>query len=420
MSEEQDLKQNLSEVLFKPRRTSLETSVISNSGCPLPAVDFKVQSRFGFSRNWYRMVNRFYWTWLGGNLLDIEEALANVAVSQNKRTRPQCLDTVEAYGPGNWIYEFNAIAQKRVHLALQTEGEIRAHHLRLASRYFAIAAYPYLKGDDLAAEAALYSRRHYREVFEASSSCGYYSTESFLYQGHKIYTYLHSPDNYSLHPCVLVVCTYEQSCTDFFRFFNDYLRPLGIALSVIEMPGTGGCAHIRLDHKCSDFLKAAVDHLSSLPFIDSSSLGIYATGVAAMASLRLSLLNPGLIRAAVFSNPIIDNMFVNPEALQNVPLCLRSSFANRMDLDASSWDTVIPQVQFLSLRRQGLLSGAQRLQLPMLCFYLKDLNLTMEDAALIERTFRQAECRPIVNGAFGTGTFKFLQQTAEFFKKHLL
>lgn len=419
MSEEQDLKQNLSEVLFKPRRTSLETSIISNSGCPLPEVNFKVQSLFGFSRSWYRMVNRFYWTWLGGNLLDIDEALANVAVSQNHRTRPQCLDTVEDYGPGNWIYEFNTIAQRRVQLAARCEGEKRAHHLRLASRYFAIAAYPYLKGDDLAAEAALYSRRHYREVFAASKECGYYSTESFMYQGHRIYTYLHSPDNLNLHPCVLVVCAYEQSSTDFFRFFNDYLRPQGIALSVIEMPGAGSCANIRLDHKCSDFLKAAVDHLSSLPFIDSSAIGIYAGGVAAMAALRLTLLNPGLIRAAAFNNPIIDNMFVNPEALQNVPLCLRSSFANRMDLDASSWDTVIPQVQFLSLRRQGLLSNAQKLRMPILCFYLKSINLTLDDARLIERTFRQVDCRPVGSSAFGTGTFKFLRQTAEFFKKHL-
>lgn len=419
MSDASNLNQNLSEVLFKPQRTSLETSLISNSGCPLPEIDYALQSHFGFQKKWYRPVNRFYWTWLGGNLLDIDEALANIAVSQSKRTRPECLDTVEEYGPGNWIYEFSAIAQKRVLMAAKAEDpELKAHHLRLASRYFAIAAYPNLKGDVLAAEAAMHSRRHYREVFETSKLCGYYSTETFDYKGNKINAYLHSPDNTQVHPCVVVVCSYEQSCTDYFRFFNDYLRPHDIAVMVLEMPGLGSCANIKLDASCSDFIKAAVEHIGKLNFIDSTNIGIFAGGMAALAALRLAILEPMLIKAVSLVNPTIDNAFHHPEVMMNVPLCLRSSFANRMDLDASSWDTVVPQTQIFSLKKQGLLSAVSKLNTPILCHYIKEMPLTAEDAKLIERSFKNAECHPLETAATNGGSFLTFRHTTEFFVKN--
>ena len=44
----------------------------------------------------------------------IDEAIANISVSKNMRNREKCFDTVKDYGSGNWIYEFNSIAQRRV------------------------------------------------------------------------------------------------------------------------------------------------------------------------------------------------------------------------------------------------------------------------------------------------------------------
>ena len=412
------LSQNLSEVLFKPQRTTLETSLISNSGCPLPDIDYDHQIHFGFQPHWYRPVNRFYWTWLGGNLLDIDEALAQIAASGNKRTRQSCLDTVDEYGPGNWIYEFNTIAQKRVNMAAETvDPERRAHHYRMASRYYAIAAYPYLKGDTLAEQSALLCRRNYREIFKASSLCGYYSEESFTYQDQKISAYLHSPDNTSVHPCVIVLGTYEQSCTDFYRFFNDYLRPQGIAVMVLEMPGQGNCSQLKLETQSSDYLKEAVLHLKGLPFIDGENIGLYTRGVGAALGLRLCILEPGLIKAAALAAPLIDSVFVHAEALKNVPLCLRSSFANRMDLDASHWDTLVPQVQILSLKKQGLLSVSSKGRTPLWCLKPRSRGLSSEDVDLIERSFKDVN---VVEGggSFSHGSFALMQQIVDFFTAH--
>lgn len=149
---------NLSEVLFKPKFKYAETSVISNSGAQLPKLERKDVS-LGFTPQWYRPISRFLWTWQGGNLMDIDAALSAIASSDAQRSRDECLDTVSDYGGGNWIFEFSSIAQKRAVKGkdLEQRGDLAGagHQYRMASRYFALAATPRLKGDTLAADAAL-------------------------------------------------------------------------------------------------------------------------------------------------------------------------------------------------------------------------------------------------------------------------
>ena len=50
--------------------------------------------------------------------------------------------------------------------------ELASHQYRMASRYFAIAAYPNLKGDVLAAESSMYGRKAYREFSLTQKSAG--------------------------------------------------------------------------------------------------------------------------------------------------------------------------------------------------------------------------------------------------------
>ena len=104
----------LSQILFKPQPNYIETSLISNSGAAVPDIALRPYSGSGFHANWYRPLNRYMWSWMGGNPLDIEEALANIACSEEKRSRENMFDTVSLYGPGNWIFEFANIAQKRI------------------------------------------------------------------------------------------------------------------------------------------------------------------------------------------------------------------------------------------------------------------------------------------------------------------
>ena len=361
MEENSDL--NLSQILFKPQPNYIETSLISNSGAAVPDIALRPYSGSGFHANWYRPLNRYMWSWMGGNPLDIEEALANIACSEEKRSRENMFDTVSLYGPGNWIFEFANIAQKRILKAKKAiednKYELASHHYRMASRYFAIAAYPNLKGDVLAAEASLYGRKAYREIFVNSKRCGYYSEEEFTVRGKKVIGYLHSPDNKDLHPCVVMLGAYDQTATDFFRIFNDELRPLGIAAFVVDMPGMGNSGNLVLDENYSEIAENAILHLKEkVSFIDSTKIGLFGLHLSAAAAVRLAILRSDLVNGLVVLDPTVHNIFTNVNYLSDAPLCLRSSIANRLNADASNWDTLMPQLRILSLKQQGLLSAS--------------------------------------------------------------
>ena len=361
MEENSDL--NLSQILFKPQPNYIETSLISNSGAAVPDIALRPYSGSGFHANWYRPLNRYMWSWMGGNPLDIEEALANIACSEEKRSRENMFDTVSLYGPGKWIFEFANIAQKRILKAKKAiednKFELASHHYRMASRYFAIAAYPNLKGDVLAAEASLYGRKAYREIFVNSKRCGYYSEEEFTVRGKKVIGYLHSPDNKDLHPCVVMLGAYDQTATDFFRIFNDELRPLGIAAFVVDMPGMGNSGNLVLDENYSEIAENAILHLKEkVSFIDSTKIGLFGLHLSAAAAVRLAVLRSDLVNGLVVLDPTVHNIFTNVNYLSDAPLCLRSSIANRLNADASNWDTLMPQLRILSLKQQGLLSAS--------------------------------------------------------------
>ena len=245
--------------------------------------------------------------------------------------------------------------------------ELASHQYRMASRYFAIAAYPNLKGDVLAAEASLYGRKAYREIFVNSKRCGYYSEEEFTVRGKKVIGYLHSPDNKDLHPCVVMLGAYDQTATDFFRIFNDELRPLGIAAFVVDMPGMGNSGNLVLDENYSEIAENAILHLKEKgSFIDSTKIGLFGLHLSAAAAVRLAVLRSDLVNGLVVLDPTVHNIFTNVNYLSDAPLCLRSSIANRLNADASNWDTLMPQLRILSLKQQGLLSASGKC--PVNCY----------------------------------------------------
>lgn len=417
---------NLSEVLFKPKHDYIETSLISNSGCELPVLsNGKFLQGSAFRSLWYRPLDLYTWTYLGGNYLDIDEALANIAISKNKRTRPQCFDTVEQYGPGNWIYEFSAIAQKRYLKGVECDKagdkEQASHQFRMASRYFAIAAFPNLNGDVLSAQAQLLGRKSYRLIFNDLNEHGYYSEETFKVRGEKVTGYLHSVNNTQLQPCVIVVANYLTTSTDFYRLFSDHLRKSGIAIFVIDLPGLGSASNIKLDEKVSDVLEAAVEHLkNNVRFIDGSAIGALGNRLSTTPIARLCIVRPDLLKACVMVSPTLHNLFINQDLLNNMPLSSRSSLANRMGLDASSWETIVPQMQILSLKKQGLITYSTKSRTPTMSILTPTDLGRPNDADIVESLFTDHTMVKFKQMRVSEYMPMIFDKTHEFFKEKLL
>ncbi len=416
---------NLSEILFKPKHDYIETSLISNSGCPLPDIGDGLHMMGSHFRSlWYRPINRYTWTYLGANCLDVDLALSNIVMSKNPRTRAECFDTIEQYGPGNWIYEFSSIAQKRVMQARLCEEsgnlEQASHEYRMASRYFAIASYPNLKGDVLAAQASLLGRKAYRKIFNEVSRTGHYQEEEFTFKGEKISGYLHCVDTKKLQPCVVVVATYESTSTDYYRLFKDYLRKMGIALFIIDMPGMGSAQKLVLDEQSSDLVEAAIEHLQKLKFIDTTAIGLYGYRFSANAAARLTLLRPDLVKALALVSPAIHSAYLNQKVLNSMSLATRSSLANRLNADASDWAVIVPQLQTLSLKVQGLIGYHASNKTPTLSIYTPvDLKFN-DDRDMVSKAF--SNNHDIVFKQMRVSEFvpRIFTEISEFFRKNLL
>ncbi len=383
--------QNLSEILFKPEFQYPETSTISNSGISIEGVPEIDDPSLGFSSKFYRPVLKFEWVLSGGSALDIDEALARICVSTAPRSRPELYDTVKDYGAGHWNFEFNTIAQERVNKAKECEEKgnmIRAsHHYRLASRYFAIAAYPYLKSDTLAGSSDVLCRQTYKKMYEIDSSIGILQEHTFKVDGKNVTGYLHLPDLKKVYPCVIVVCPYESSITSSFRYINTNLRERGIAAFVLEMPGTGACEKLNMSDHFSMAIEEAITYLSKLPCIDATNIGLYGSGVSATACMRAAIIKGSQVRAMALYSPCVHSFYKNKDILNSLPLCLRSSLCNRLNLDASDWDNLLPRLRTFSLKEQGLLSMSGGCKVPTYVGTVKDSITTEEDISLLNNSF---------------------------------
>ncbi|HAR79622.1 MAG TPA: hypothetical protein DCR21_02215 [Succinivibrionaceae bacterium] len=392
---EKEISQNLSEVLFKPKFNYPETSVISNSGTELTKVSDKLKT-FGFMPDWYRPIHLFSWTLQGGNCLDIEEALANIATSTKERSRPQCFDTVKEYGSGNWIYEFSAIGQRRLLKAKSAEEKNdlldASHQYRMAARYFAIAAYPYLRGDVLAADADLQSRRAYRSMFKCDPNNGELLEEQIdIGQDKPVTGYLHIPDKNTVQPCLVLAGSYESHPCDFYRLYDNFLRERGIAMFTVEMPGQGASDKLNLNANSSVVIEAAIRHLAKVSCIDSSNIAIMGLNIGANAAMRAAILNEKTVKALVLITPAVNSLFTDSRILDNLPLCLRSLYANRLGIDAGNWESAKPLFKTLSLKTQGLLSSSGGCKVPCYTIEIDSSATTKEDLNLIRNNFSSCE-----------------------------
>ena len=115
--------------------------------------------------HWYRMINRLMWIWRGIDPREILDVQARIVMSEAERTDSELYDTVVGYRGGNWIYEWSKQAMLWQQKASQEEdATLSGKHWLHAANLYAIAAYPHLKGDELAEQAQALANRAYEEA----------------------------------------------------------------------------------------------------------------------------------------------------------------------------------------------------------------------------------------------------------------
>lgn len=351
--------ENLSEVLFKPTRKSLESSFISNSVATLPHSDLA----FSYDPSqWFRQISETYWGWLGCDVIKIKSAISKMASSHATRTREGILDTVYEYGAGNWIYEYAMLGRESNAQAQQAEekGDIeQAYQLyRLAYLYYDIASYPHLKGDELGGQALLQHYINYRKA--ATLTTGDFLEIKFPVSNSKqlATAFIHTPDKTKLCPCIVICSNLLNLATEYLRLYREHFYPNGIALVACDLPGMGLNVNFALTEDTSAIHRALIDYLkTSVPFIDNSRIGVFAQRFGGNSAVHLLAEREEDIKCCCIIGPLIHEYFLNKEFLAKTPSMHRATIANRLGFDAAQWDNVVPQLQAYSIKKQGLLTG---------------------------------------------------------------
>ena len=367
MQEEEAL--NLSERLFSKVRKVQETSTISNSAGALGEHEGEQVLIEGICSNaWYRIIRRSYWIWQGADPIELEDILSHIATGTGVRSREEKLDTLQGYAPGNWIYEFSQVAGEyfKKGKSLEQEGDLsgaRKAYLR-ATRYYSIASYPHLKGDELAEQAQLQGNQAYREAGRLMPVPLKILTIPF--RDKEINGYLHLPTDAHVVPVVMVSGSIDSLQIDFYRFYEQYLAPNGIGMLTLDMPGIGYSSQFPLVQDTSRLHQAALHYLrEEVPFVDNQRIGMVGVRLGGNVAARLAYLEPTHLKTVACIGPGLNQFFVEPELFNQASPMLRASLANRLGMDAANWNELQPQCQIFSLKGQGVV-GVTRTRVPIL------------------------------------------------------
>lgn len=386
---------NLSEELFKPRFKHPETSSLIrrlHHHKPLPIHSaLEGESHAG----WYRMINRLLWTWRGLPPQEIGEVLARIACSSVEHTDDQLLDTVVGYRGGNWVYEWSKQGALWQEKAASAEHDQEAGHCWLhAANLYSIAAYPHLKGDELAEQAQLMANRAYEEATPRLSG-ELKELEFPIPGGSPISGFLHMPSQVSApYPTVLVCGSLDALQTDHYRLFHDYLAPLGIAMLTIDMPSVGLSSKWTLTQDTSFLHQHVLKHLENIPWIDHTRVAAFGFRFGANVAVRLAYLESRRLRAVACLGPVVHSLLSDQSLQDQVPEMYMDVLASRLGMANAADSALRVELGRYSLKTQGLLG--RRCPTPMLSGYWpNDPFSPEEESRMIVQSSADGKLLPI-------------------------
>ena len=417
------MSKNLSEVLFSTKANEQETStLIKNSGSKknqkLHHSNVASENKAG----WYRLIKLMQWTWQGVNVVDSYEVLAQISASTNKRSDPELLDTVVGFRPGNWIYEWSQKAiffQKQANeLARFGSKEQARKAYYMASQYYSIASYPHLKGDSNSIQAQALAFLNYRSAFEQDKSA-LLKEVIVPFQGKSVTCYLHLPNDDQIHPVVIVSSDIDGLQCDLLPLFEKYLKPAGLAMLTVDMPGVGLSSHVKLDQDTSKLHQAVLHHMQNVPWVDQSRMSLMAMHMGGNVMTRLAFIEPQLVKTAVTIGGAVSSVFDDINNFSKLPPMILDCFASRMQMSSSDVADLYQSCLPFSLVKQGLL-GRKRIKTPLLGIgYSKDIMCNDMDLKLIARVSYDSESKIIDKPPIFASYLQSLEYSAEWLTQHL-
>ncbi|MBD2806059.1 esterase FrsA [Xenorhabdus sp. ZM] len=413
-------KQNLSESLFKPRFKHRETSTLVKFTRPQSVT--ASDSMLGGKRreHWYRMINWLAWIWRGIGPLEIQDVLSRIAVTDAERSTDHLLDTVIGYRKGNWAFEWSQLAMHWQQEALRAEesGQAGTYWLK-ASTLYSIAAYPHLRGDELADQAMALANKAYENAARFSD----YEVKKWEFQleeGKSATGLLHIPSHVQgPFPTILVCTSLDNVQSDYWRLFRDHLSPLGFAMLTVDMPSVGYSAKLTLTQDTCALHQQVLQQLDRVPWIDHTRIGVFGFRFGANIAVRLAYLEPKLIKGIAVVGPIVHELLHDEKLQQKIPSMYLDVLANRLGIYHVDEKRLRSELNCYSLKKQGLLG--RRCSVPMFSVYWEDdIFSPRKDSKLIAMSSMDGTLRAIPATSTYSGFTKALHEISVWLKDKVI
>ncbi len=385
---------NLSETLFKPRFKHPETSTLVRRFSSGEAPSMQSALSGSTVPHWYRMINRLMWIWRGVSPQEILDVQARIVMSTAERTDDELYDTVVGYRGGNWIYEWSTQAMQWQQKAMQEQDEtLSGRHWLHASNLYSIAAYPHLKGDDLAEQAQALANRAYEEAAKRLPG-SMRELEFAIPGGAPITGFLHMPKGDGPFPTVLMCGGLDGLQSDYYSLYERYFAPLGIAMLTVDMPSIGFSSKWKLTQDSSMLHQHVIKQLRDVPWVDHTRVAAFGFRFGANIAVRLAYLEAQNLKAVACLGPVVHSLLSDPLRQGRVPEMYLDVLASRLGMHDASDEALRVELNRYSLKTQGLLG--RRCPTPMLSGYWdNDPFSPEEESRLIVSSSAQGKLMPI-------------------------
>ena len=257
---------------------------------------------------WYHPVEPADWAYSGADEQTIYRVLERIETASGERANPDQPDTVIAYGPGHWVYEFTAAGDEAM-----AAGKYHA-----AIVYYHTAAAPHLGTPEQT--AAL--EKAYDAYAAAMRGIGHYEEVEIGYMGGRFTAHLHLPDGDGPFPLLVMSNGSDVSSVMTLSYYAEHLAPKGIAFLTLDLPGMGHSAAFDAgDGNLQKLHVAALEWAFAQDTFDRDNVFLQGISMGGAAAASVLLGHPEFDLAGVIyvCGPLHDLFVAPPESYASFP-----------------------------------------------------------------------------------------------------
>ncbi len=317
---------------------------------------------------WYHPVEPDLWAYMGADEKTIHSVLTKIEQADGKRADEALPDTVMAYGPGNWVYEFVAAGE-----AAEAAGDYQA-----AVVYYHTAAAPHT-GSEAQSEALEKARAAYAMAMQ---DIGTFEEVQIDYEGASFTAHLHIPEGEGPFPVLVLSNGSDMSSVAALGYYTKHLKPRGIAYLTLDLPGMGRSAAYDIkDGRSEKLIVAAAQWAKLDQRLSPENVFVQGVSFAGHSAARVFALHPELDLGGVIytCGPLSAAFRAPPQAYAQFPKFTIDGVKTRLGLATDTdLETFAKAVRVMSVHDKGVFEGP-KLDTPLLA-----INLNNDPSAPLE------------------------------------